>query len=276
MSRPLDNHVAVVLGASRGAGRGIALALGDAGAAVYVAGRTTRGGPPPVDGAPGTIDDTADEVTRRGGRGVAVRTDATDPASIAALFERVGERVDLLACASWSGNERVDLAAWGTPFHERSPGELAALFASGPFAYHLAAQHAARRRVGLIVMVTDGVMADGTTPSMGNLPWDLAHRTIDHLAAAIAAEGVPAVAVMPGFMRTERVVAALTTDELKRRMRFDLSESVEYLGRAVAALAAAPDRARWTGRVAFVADLARAYGVTDVDGTQPPRFNPTG
>src|SRR5688500_7068480 len=102
--RTLKNHVVVVAGASRGAGRGIALALGDAGATVYVAGRTTRGGPSPLDGTGGTIDDTADEVTARGGHGVAVPTDCTDMTSVEALFARVHDecgRVDVLANAVW-------------------------------------------------------------------------------------------------------------------------------------------------------------------------------
>jgi NAD(P)-dependent dehydrogenase (short-subunit alcohol dehydrogenase family) len=139
------------------------------------------------------------------------------------------------------------------------------------------------RKQGLIAMVTDGhIGGDEHAPiGGGNLPWDVAHRAVDLLAGAIDADlrphGVTAVAIMPGFMRTERVVAAMTSDEIKRQMRFDRSESTEYLGRAVAALAAAPDRDRWgQGKVAYVADLARAYDVTDVDGSQPPRFDPFG
>src|SRR6187549_2782252 len=123
----MRDRICVVLGGSRGGGRGIAMALGDAGATVYVAGRTTRGGAAPADGAPGTIDDTADEVTRRGGHGVPVVTDVADPASIAALFDRIdaerGGRLDLLACASWSGNEPIDPAGWGAAFWDR-PAEV--------------------------------------------------------------------------------------------------------------------------------------------------------
>src|SRR5690242_9226425 len=119
---PLASTIAVVTGASRGAGRGIAVALGDAGATVYVVGRTRRGGAAPVDGAAGTIDDTADEVTRRGGRGIAIAADLTDDDQVAAVFRTVGEahgRVDVVASAVWGGNERYTTLDWSAPFWEQ-------------------------------------------------------------------------------------------------------------------------------------------------------------
>src|SRR5687767_2012513 len=122
--KPLEDRVAVVAGASRGAGRGIALALGDAGATVYVTGRTTVRGPKPKDGAPGTVEETAGAVTERGGRGIPARVDFTDPADVAALFDRVDRehgRLDLLANAVWGGSEAYPstdawMAAWNRPF----------------------------------------------------------------------------------------------------------------------------------------------------------------
>ena len=271
----------MVAGASRGAGRGIAVALGDAGATVYCAGRTRRGGAKPVDGAPGTIDDTADEVTARGGRGIAVGADLTVEEDVARLFQGI-ERVDVLANAVWGGNERYSVAEWSKPFWEQSLEALRWTMLPGPYAYYLAARQAAPRMVaqgsGLIVNITDGVFGDGTHPYLGQVAWDLAHVAIQRLAVGMAHDlaprGVAVVAIMPGFMRTERVQMHLPTEELKREHGFDKTETVEYLGRAVAGLAADPRAIEKSGQLLFAADLAREYGVTDVDGRQPPRFMP--
>ncbi|HEY8206975.1 MAG TPA: SDR family NAD(P)-dependent oxidoreductase [Myxococcaceae bacterium] len=282
----LSGKVAVVTGSSRGAGRGIALALGSAGATVYVTGRTTRGGPAPVDGARGTVDDTADEVTTRGGRGVPVKVDLTSEPEVAELFARVRReqgRLDVLANAVWGGNEHVDVATFGRPFWEEDPAsQWRQAMIAGPYAYLLASREAARwmaeRGAGLIVHVTDGVMADGSQPYGGNLSWDLAHAAVNRLAMSMSHDlkprGVAVVAVMPGFMRTERVEMHMKTEELKKTFRYDLSETPEYLGRGVAALAADPKAIERSGTITFAADLARAYCFTDVDGRQPPRFDP--
>ncbi len=287
MTRSLAGTVAVVTGSSRGAGRGIALALGDAGATVYVTGRTGRGGAAPPDGASGTVEDVADEVSARGGRAVAVHIDLTDAGQVAALFERVERahgRVDVLANAVWGGNEAVEPDAWGRPFWQQPlADEWRRTMGAGVYAYLLASGEAARRMVekrrGLIVHVTDGLTADGTRPYMGQIFWDLAHLCIDRMAAAMGQElkehGVAVLALMPGFMRTERVLMHMTSDEVKKAFRFELSETPEYVGRAVAALAADPQVMRRTGSVAFVADLAREYRFTDVDGRQVPRFDPS-
>jgi NAD(P)-dependent dehydrogenase (short-subunit alcohol dehydrogenase family) len=300
--KPLASRIAVVAGASRGAGRGIALALGDAGATVYVAGRTTRAGPRPRDGASGTIEETAAEVTERGGTGIAVRADLTDAADVTALFERVVAdrgRLDLLANAVWgaadgAGSLEEWQAAWGRPFWEQPAGQWRDMMSAGPYAYWLAAREAARIMAanggGLIVGVTDGIIvAEGQAPPpptelggyIGNgVLWDLAHVAINRMLYAMSVEAkkakIAVLALMPGFMRTERVVALLRTDEQKKMMRFDLSESPEYLGRAVAALAADRKVLKKTGRIHLVADLAREYGFTDVDGRVVPRFAPFG
>jgi NAD(P)-dependent dehydrogenase (short-subunit alcohol dehydrogenase family) len=286
----LKGSVAVVAGASRGAGRGIALALGEAGATVYVTGRTVRGGPPPPDGAPGTVEDTADEVTARGGVGIPVRVDHTAEADVAALFERVraeqGGRLDVLANAVWGGNERYmeDVQTYGgRPFWEQPLRFWPQTMVAGPYAYLVASCHAARlmaaRHKGLIVHVTDGIDPDGTQ-YRGQLFWDLSHECINRMVLGMSLEakssGIAVVALNPGFMRTERVVRALQTEELKRAYRFDRSESPEYVGRAAAALAADPKVLDKTGRLLWVADLAQEYGFTDVDGRYVPRFNPHG
>lgn len=283
ISRPLSGKIALVSGASRGAGRGIALALGEAGATVYVAGRTTRAGPPPIDGAPGTIDDTAEEVTARGGRGIAVQADLTREEDVARLYDRIEHeagRLDLLANAVWGGNERYGEIAWDSPFWEQSLDQLRQTILPGPYAYLLVSRQAARlmaaRAAGLIVHLTDGVSADGSRPYAGQIAWDLAHAAIERMAFAMSHDlqprGVAVVALMPGFMRTERVLMYFPTEESRQNPMFQRTETPEYLGRAVAALAADPNVIAKTGQLAFVADLAREYGFTDVDGSQPPRF----
>lgn len=289
--RTLQDRIAVVAGASRGAGRGIALALGEAGATVYVVGRTTRGGTPPADGAPGTIDDTADDVTRRGGVGIPVRADCTREADVAALFDRVAAdhgRLDVLANAVWGAadlGQSTDewLATIGRPFWEQPTSVWDHMMTAGPYAYFLTSAYAARlmarARRGLIVGVTDGLV-EGVNPDdyNGQLVWDLAHTCINRMMKGMSVEcGKQAIAVvtlMPGFMRTERVQMHMTTEKLKRMFRYDLSETPEYLGRAVAALTADRDVMAKTGRVHFVADLAKEYGFTDVDGRTIPRFAP--
>jgi NAD(P)-dependent dehydrogenase (short-subunit alcohol dehydrogenase family) len=280
----LAGKVAIVAGGTRGGGRGIALALGEAGATVYVAGRTSRHGQSPVDGAPGTIEETAEEVTSRGGRGIAVRADLTVEREVARLFERVAAdhgRLDLLANAVWGGNEAYAEIRWGSPFWEQRLEAWPQTMLAGPYAYLLASREAARIMAsqgrGVIVHVTDGVAPDGSRPYAGELGWDLAHAAIERMTLGMSqdlrAHGVAVVVLMPGFMRTERVLMHLRTEEQKRAARFEHSETPEYLGRAVAALAGDGNVMEKTGRLAFVADLAREYGFTDRDGSQPPRFS---
>jgi NAD(P)-dependent dehydrogenase (short-subunit alcohol dehydrogenase family) len=293
----LEKLVAVVAGASRGAGRGIAVSLGERGATVYVAGRTSRTGARPMDGAPGTVEDTAEEITRRGGRGIAVVADCTDGEQVAALFQRVAAdhgRLDVLANAVWGMSDGYPtsedlLASWGQPFWEQPAAAWHQMMDAGPRAYFLASSHAVRLMAkqprGLIVGVTDGHVATaaGQDPygmGHGQLLWHLAHHSIDLMLKGMAIEAkkrkIAVVTLMPGFMRTERVLRTMTTDKLKKQFGFEHSESTEYIGRAVAALAADPKVLAKSGKVHFVADLAREYGFTDVDGRQVPRFNPFG
>ena len=292
----LKGKVAVVAGASRGAGRGIALALGDAGATVYVAGRTTRTGPKPPDGAPGTIEDTAEQVSARGGVGIPVRADCTAEADVAALFERVKQeqgRLDLLANAVWGAADGVTpgedpLAAWGRPFWEQPTAQWKHMITGGPYAYFLTGWHAVRLMIpgggGLIVGITDFVMEGSAGEECegggGMLVSELAHACINHLLRGMAQETRPhniaVITLMPGFMQTERVLMHMKTEEIKKMFQFEKSESVEYVRRAVAALAADPNVLEKTGKIHFVGNLAREYGFTDVDGRYIPPFNPFG
>ncbi len=276
----LRGRVALVAGASRGAGRGIALALGSAGATVYVSGRSVRG-QPTTGGAPGTIEDTAEAVTERGGLGVPVRCDHTVEADVEALFERVREeqgRLDVLANAVWGGNERYDGTSfdgvgWMDGFWKHSLQRWHEMIGAGLWANLLAA----RQAVPLMLPQTRGLIAHVSEPVeegyYGNLFWDLSHAAINRMAYGMAEDlkrhKIASIALAPGFMRTERVLAHLEADPSLKERFGEPTESTEYVGRAVAALAADPDVLRKTGRVLKVGELAREYGFTDVDGTQP-------
>ena len=285
MRNSLHGKTAVVAGASRGCGRGIACALGDAGATVYVTGRTTRTGPPPADGAPGTVEDTADEVTRRGGRGIPVRVDHTDSAQVEALFERVRTeqgRLDILACAVWGGNERFLDPVWQQPFWRQPARVWDECMGAGPQAFWIAARAAARlmaeQRAGLIVAITEPMVE--ATPFSGNLQFDLfehlPHYSLNRLVGVLARDaktaGISIVGLLPGFMKTERVEMHLRGEEMRKQFRYDLAESTEYAGRAVAALAADPNVLNKAGELIFVADAAKEYGFTDIDGRYIENF----
>lgn len=289
--RPLAGRVAVVTGASRGAGRGIAIELGAAGATVIVTGRSTRDRPATsyakilalssMSAMPGSIDDTAEELTRAGGRGIALRCDHSDEAEVAALFERVMAehgRLDLLVNNAWGGHEAFD-GVFQAPFWERPMVQWDAMFDRGVrhhvLSSRLAAPMLVRQGRGLIVTTT---FWDRDRYMHGNLFYDLAKASMTRLAFGMAQElrphGVASLAVSPGWMRTEFVLAGHQTDEAHWRERPALArtESPRYLGRAVVALASDPQVLERSGQVLRVGDLARIYGFTDIDGRVVPPF----
>jgi len=266
----LSGQVAVVTGASRGAGRAIARVLGQSGATVYVTGRSVRG-EPTVAEYPNAIEDTADEVTAAGGRGIPVRCDHTDDAAVQSLFERVRseqQRLDVLVCNAWGGYmpypEHQDW--YQHPFWEQSMQRWDGMFTAG------LRSHLVTCRYGLPLMLDQerGLVILTTFTQghkyLGNVFYDLAKNAVCRAAEVIAGElgerEITVLALSPGWMRVERMTG-LTERQLAQ------TESPEYIGRAVVALAADAAVMRRTGQVLTVGDLAREYGFTDIDGRQP-------
>lgn len=269
----LSDIVAVVTGASRGGGRGIALALGDAGAIVYITGRSTRGRT--TENLPGSIEETAEAVMARGGIGIPVHCDHTLDADVDALFQlvyREQERLDLLVNNVWGGYEHYEYGNFDAPFWEQPQRHWHGMFEAGLRAHFLSGRFAVSlmlpQRKGLIINTT----AWDRNLYLGNLFYDVAKAAINRLAYGMSIElrpyGIAALALAPGFMRTERVMAAHAAQT------FDLNrtESPEYIGRAVAFLASDPEILDKSGLILTVGDLAREYGFTDIDGRQVPAF----
>lgn len=276
--RPLDRRVAVVTGASRGVGRTIAGALGEAGATVYVTGRSTRAGGR-TEGLPGTIEDAADDVTARGGRSIAVRIDHTRDDEVRALFERVGSekgRLDLLVNNAWGGYERYEEAPFAGPFWGQPLFRWDAMFTAGVRATAVSSYFAAPLMVeqgsGLIVNTVAWAFGD----YLGNMFYDTAKAAVLRMTFGMAKDlepfGCAAVAITPGFVRTERVMAAHAANPFP----LDGTETPEYLARLVVALACDPNVGARSGQVVTVGDLAREYGFADVDGAQPLPFRMPG
>lgn len=265
----LKGRIAVVTGASRGAGRGIAYELGQAGAIVYVTGRSTQESS--TDDRPETIEQTAAGVTARGGFGIAIRCNHTDPDDITCLFQQIQDRhgrIDLLVNSVFGGSEASLPAGQGKHFWERPPEHWDAMMVAGPKAYLLTT----RAAVPLLQQSPTALIVNLTsfTPNQaaGNLYYDLAMQSINRMTFVMGQElrtsRVASIALCPGFMRTERVVDAGFSS--------DATETTAYVGRAVVTLTQDPDILQRTGQALFVSDLARDYGFTDEDGTQPASF----
>ena len=277
----LEEVVAVVTGASRGAGRGIALELGSAGATVYVTGRSVKGAPT-TDDMPGTIDETAAEVTARGGKGVAIRCDHTVDHEVEALFDDVrveSGRVDLLVNNAWGGYEDAHGGPPAMkPFWTEPVAHWDGMFGAGVRTHWLASRHAVPlmlpRKRGLIVNTT----ASLGDRYLGSLLYHVAKSAINRMAWAMSHElgrsGIAAVALAPGFMSTERVEETFRRHPELREKMGGPSETPAYIGRAVVALASDPSVIEKSGRLLEVGALAQQYGFTDVDGSQPPPFRP--
>jgi NAD(P)-dependent dehydrogenase (short-subunit alcohol dehydrogenase family) len=283
MIRPLDGKVALVAGATRGAGRGTAVALGEAGATVYCTGRSTRERRSEYD-RPETIEETAELVSAAGGIGIAVAVDHLEAGEVRALVQRIDaehERLDVLVNDIWGGEL---LFEWDTPVweHDLENGLRMLRLAIDT---HLITSHFAlplliRERGGLVVEMTDGTRDYNAEHYRVSAFYDLAKTAVIRLAFAqseeIAPHGCTAVALTPGWMRSEimleryGVTEANWRDGAATNPHFAaISETPRFVGRAVAALAADPEVHRHNGGSFSSGGLAREYGFTDLDGSQP-------
>jgi NAD(P)-dependent dehydrogenase (short-subunit alcohol dehydrogenase family) len=288
----LRGKVAVVAGATRGAGRGIAAALGEAGATVVCTGRTTR-----ADGSKHsdydraeTIEETAELVTELGGTGVAVAVDHLDQDQVRELGDRIRAEhghLDVLVNDIWGGEVlKGGPPQWNTPIWELDIDAGLRILRLAIDTHLVTSRYLLPLMVdapgGLVVEVTDGTTAYNASNYRISVFYDLAKVAVNRLAYSqgheLAAVGGTAVAITPGWLRSEMMLEAFGTTEATWRDSvanggappgFAVSESPRYVGRAVAALAADPDRARWNQRSVTSGDLADAYGFTDMDGSQP-------
>ncbi|MDG4764047.1 SDR family oxidoreductase [Solwaraspora sp. WMMD406] len=289
VGKPADNpstgRIVLVAGATRGAGRQIAIQLGAAGATVYVTGRSTRLRRSEMD-RPETIEDTADLVTAAGGTGIAVPTDHLDPAQVEALTQRIADdhgRLDVLVNDIWGADHLIDFEA--PLWDQRLDDGLRALRLA--IDTHLITSHYAlplmiRDPGGLVVEMTDGTADYNATRYRQSIFYDTAKNAVIRLAFAQAQElrpyGATVVALSPGWIRSEAmldhfgVTEATWRDGTATDPHFVISETPVLVGRAVAALAADPTVARFTGQSLSSGQLAKEYGFTDLDGSQPDAY----
>jgi NAD(P)-dependent dehydrogenase (short-subunit alcohol dehydrogenase family) len=283
MSTPLAGKIALVSGATRGAGRGIAVALGEAGATVYATGRTTRERRSEVD-RPETIEETAELVTEAGGEGIAVAVDHLEPEQVRGLVERIDSeqgRLDVLVNDIWGAEHLFD---WNKPLWEHDLDNGLRLLRLAVDTHLITSHHAlplmVRRPGGLVVEVTDGTAEYNARHYRVSAFYDLAKTAVIRLAFAqgeeLAAHGCTAVALTPGWLRSEIMLEHYGVTEANWRdgaavnPHFAaISESPRFVGRAVAALAADPEVGRRNGGSFSAGGLAQEYGFTDLDGSRP-------
>jgi NAD(P)-dependent dehydrogenase (short-subunit alcohol dehydrogenase family) len=281
MVAPLAGRVALVAGASRGAGRGIAVQLGAAGATVYVTGRTSGTHRSEMD-RPETIEETAALVDDAGGRGIPVRVDHLEPAEVQALVARIEDEqgaLHVLVNDIWGATTMEwDKTVWESSL-EIGLRTLRLGVETHAITSHFALPLLIKSPGGLVVEVTDGTDEYNATNYRVSFFYDLAKAAVSRMAFALAHElaphGATAVLLTPGWLRSEAMLDAFGVTEANWRdatarvPHFAISESPAFVGRAVAALAADPDLARWNGRSLSSGQLARVYGFTDLDGSQP-------
>ena len=280
-TKSLTGKIAVVAGATRGAGRGIACMLGEAGATVYCTGRSVRGKPASGD-RPETIEETAELVTEHGGTGIHVQVDHTDETQVEALFERIRDEyghLDILVNDVWGGDA---LTEWGTPIWKMDLSKGFLMLQRAVNAHIITSRYGIplmlQRDEGIVIEITDGD-AETNRHYRGTLFYDLAKINAIRLAYAMSCEfrdlGLTAVALTPGFLRSEMMLEHFGVTEdtwrdgIKKDEHFAHSETPFFVGRAVAALAADPEVKRKSGQALTSWALAKEYGFVDQDGTQP-------
>jgi NAD(P)-dependent dehydrogenase (short-subunit alcohol dehydrogenase family) len=279
MAGPLTGKVALVAGATRGAGRAIAVELARAGATVYATGRSTRSAPSEYN-RPETIEETGELMEAAGGTGVALRVDHLDPGQVAALVRRIDAdqgRLDILVNDVWGGEK---LFQWDTRLWEHDLDNGLRLLRLAVDTHLITSHHAlpllVRQAGGLVVEMTDGTADYNARNYRVNAFYDLAKAAVLRLAWSqgheLAGFGCTAVALTPGWMRSEMMLEAYGVTEANWRDvpgHFGISETPTFTGRAVVALAADPDVARWNQASLSSGQLAREYGFVDVDGSAP-------
>ena len=278
----LQGKVALVAGATRGAGRGVAVELGAAGATVYVTGRTTRSQQSEYQ-RPETIEDTAELVSAAGGKSIAVQVDHLIADDVRKLVERIRAeqgRLDILVNDIWGGEK---LFEWNKPVWDHDLQNGLRMLRLGIDTHLITAHHALplmiERPGGLLVEVTDGTAEYNADHYRLSPFYDLAKVAVTRLAWAhakdLAPHGATSVSLTPGWLRSEMMLEAFGVSEENWRdatakaPHFVISETPRFVGRAVAALAADPDRARWNGQSLSSGGLAQVYGFTDLDGSRP-------
>ena len=282
MSQALKGKVALVAGATRGAGRGIATELGAAGATVYCTGRTTRTQRSEYNRSE-TIEETAELVQRAGGQGIAVQVDHLDAAQVEALvarIEREQSRLDILVNDVWGADFLIE---WNVPVwkHSLENGQrmLRLAIDTHIITSHFALPLLIQNPGGLVVEMTDGTAEYNNANYRLSLFYDLAKTSVIRMAWAQAKELRPhrctAVALTPGWLRSEMMLDAYGVSEanwrdaIAQQPHFVITETPRYVGRAVAHLAGDPEVERWSGQSLSSGQLAKVYGFTDLDGSQP-------
>jgi len=281
MTKPLEGKVALVAGGTRAAGRGIAVELGAAGATVYVTGRTTRAERSEMD-RPETIEETAEMVDAAGGHGIAVQVDHLEPDQVRNLVSRIAQDqgvLHILVNDIWGQT----VMEWNATVWDSTLDVGLRMLRLGiethAITSHFALPLLIKTSGGLVVEMTDGTDEYNATNYRVSFFYDIAKAAVNRMAFALAHELAPhdatAVSLTPGWLRSEAMLDAYQVreenwqDATKIQPHFAISESPAYVGRAVAALAADPDRARWNGASLSSGQLAKVYGFTDIDGSQP-------